>query len=429
MFKVLVIAYYFPPMGLSGVQRVLKFTKYMSGYNWQPTVITSGKTGYYAHDKSLLEEAENANIKIVRTEAFDPSSILAKYGTISMPREFVRKILSKISKFVFIPDNKKSWANKAYLEAKKLLNKEKYDVIFVSVPPFSQFEIAAKLKNEFDLPLIVDYRDLWFGNHFGYYPTPYHKYKHKKLEYAALKAADKIVAVNRKIKEKLLITYQFLHFEDFEIIPHGFDPEDFENVEPIIFKSKKLRILYSGIFYENITPKYLLTAFNELSKERPDITENIELHFVGHFRKENRKLVKKFNLFENVVEHGYLNHNDVLRYLVSVDLLWVMLGNGTNMDTVSAGKLYEYFGTRKPVIATVPDGASKISAEKYGASFITSPDNINEIKEMFIKVFEQYHSNKLPKPSEEVVLDFDRNHLTKKLTNIFQFYLKEDEWM
>jgi glycosyltransferase involved in cell wall biosynthesis len=413
-------------MGLSGVQRVLKFTKYLSNYNWEPTVITAGKTGYYAHDKSLLKEAESANIKIIRTDAFDPNSLLAKYGTISMPREFVRKILSKISKFLFIPDNKISWSNKAYSEAKNLLSKEKYDLIFVSVPPFSQFEIAAKLKKEFNLPLVIDYRDLWFGNHFGYYPTPYHKYKHKKLEYAALKSADKIITVNRRIKEKLLTTYKFLSFEDFDILPHGFDPEDFENVEPIKFETKKLRILYSGIFYENITPKYLFKAFKELSQERPDISENIELHFVGHFRKENKKLVKKLNLFENVVEHGYLNHSDVLRYLVSVDILWVMLGNGTNMDMVSAGKLFEYFGTRKPIIATVPDGASMTAAKNYKASFITKPDDIIAIKDMLVKVFELYHKNKLPTPDEDFILDHDRNYLTKKLANNFQFFLKEE---
>ena len=426
MFKVLVLAYYFPPMGLSGVQRVLKFTKYMSNYNWEPTVITAGKTGYYAHDVSLLKEAENANIKIIRTDAFDVNSILANYGTVSMPREIIRKVLGKISKFLFIPDNKKAWANKAYAEAKKLLTNEQYDLIFVSVPPFSQFQIAAKLKNEFNLPLVADYRDLWFGNHFGFYPTPYHKYKHKKLEYAALKAADKIITVNRRIKEKLLTTYQFLSFEDFDIIPHGYDPADFENVEPITFEKKKLRILYSGIFYENITPKYLLKAFKELSKKRPEITENIELHFIGHFRKENQKLVKKLKLFENVIVHGYLNHDEVMRYLISVDLLWVMLGNGTNMDMVSAGKLLEYFGTRKPIIATVPEGASKTAAEKYGASFITKPDDIDEIMNMLIKVYELHQKKSFPTPDEDYAINHDRNHLTKKLVNNFQFFLKAE---
>jgi len=426
MFKVLVISYYFPPMGLSGVQRVLKFTKYMSNYNWEPTVITAGKTGYYAHDLSLQKEAEKANIKIIRTDANDPNSLLAKYGTISMPREFIRKILSMISKFVFIPDNKISWSKKAYTVAKNVLLEEKFDLIFVSIPPFSQFEIAAKLKNEFNIPLIVDYRDLWFGNHFGFYPTPYHRYKHKKLEYAALKATDKIITVNRRMKEMLLTTYPFLSFEDFDIIPHGFDPEDFVNVKPINFETKKLRILYSGIFYENITPKYLLKAFKELSKERPDITESIELHFVGHFRKENKKLVKKLNLFENVIEHGYLNHNEVIRYLISVDILWVMLGNGTNMDMVSAGKLFEYFGTRKPIIATVPEGASKTAAENYKASFITKPNDINEIKRMLIKVFELYNSGNLPLPAEDFIITLDRDFLTKKLVNNFQFIMRTE---
>jgi len=427
MFKVLVIAYYFPPMGLSGVQRVLKFTKYMKNFGWEPTVITAGKTGYYAHDISLLKEAEKAGIKIIRTEALDPNSLLAKYGTISMPREFVRKLLSKISKFFFIPDNKKSWSKKAYKKAKSLLEKETFDLIFVSIPPFSQFETAAKLKNEYNIPLIVDYRDLWFGNHFGYYPTPYHKYKHKKLEYTALKSADKIIAVNRRIKEYLLTTYQFLSFEDFDIIPHGYDPEDFENVEPMTFKTKKLRILYSGIFYENITPEFMLKAYKKLSEERPDITENIEFHFVGHFRKENRKLVAKLNLTQNVFEHGYLNHKDVIKYLVSFDVLWVMLGNSTNMGVVSAGKLFEYFGTRKPIIATVPEGVSETAAKQYEASYITEPDNIEKLKNLLVTLYNDFHSGKLPTPNEEFVLKHDRKYLTEQLVKDFQFYLKAEE--
>jgi glycosyltransferase involved in cell wall biosynthesis len=246
------------------------------------------------------------------------------------------------------------------------------------------------------------------------------------LEYAALKAVDKIITVNRRIKEKLLTTYQFLSFEDFDIIPHGYDPADFENVEPIVFEKKKLRILYSGIFYENITPKYLFKAFKELSKKRPEITESIELHFIGHFRKENQKLVKKLKLFENVIVHGYLNHDEVMRYLISVDLLWVMLGNGANMDMVSAGKLLEYFGTRKPIIATVPEGASKTAAENYGASFITKPDDIDEIMDMLVRVYELHKKGSLPTPDEDYAINHDRNHLTKKLVTNFQFFLKAE---
>ncbi len=125
MFKVLVIAYYFPPMGLSGVQRTLKFTKYMSRFNWVPTVITTGRTAYFAHDKSLLKEAEEANIRIIRTEAFDPNSLLKKFGTVKAPRESIRRLLNRISQTFFIPDNKISWSKKVFKVADEILSKKK----------------------------------------------------------------------------------------------------------------------------------------------------------------------------------------------------------------------------------------------------------------------------------------------------------------
>jgi hypothetical protein len=425
MFKVLVIAYYYPPMGLSGVQRTLKFTKYMSDYNWKPTVLTTGNTGYYAHDEYLLKEAESADIEIIRTEGRDPNSLLSHYGTIKMPRESIRKILGKISKAIFIPDNKVSWAKHAFDKAKELLSKESFDIIFVSIPPFSSFDMASKLKKEFGIPLVVDYRDLWTGNQFAYYPTPFHKSKHKKLEDAALRNSDRIIVVNRRIKEELLQNFQFLKFEDITIIPHGYDQEDFDNIEPIKERNSKIKITYSGIFYESITPKYFLAAFKQLTEERPDIAANYELHFVGLFRKENYRLVRKLKLESFVHVHGYLNHKESLKKIISSDILWLTLSDTPNMDKVSAGKLFEYFAARKPIIAMVPEGASRTAAKEYNSSFITDPANIEQIKETLIKVHDLYRDNNLPKHNEEFVLGHDRKALTEKLTKEFQFNLKE----
>lgn len=428
MFKVLVIAYYYPPMGLSGVQRTLKFTKYMSEYNWNPTVLTAGKTGYYAHDLSLLKEAEDAGIRIERTDSKDINSLMSKYGTIEMPREFIRKTLSNLSKTIFIPDNKISWASKAYKTAKKLLTEENYDSIFVSIPPFSSFNMAVKLKHEFGIPLTVDYRDMWYNNHFAFYPTPYHRIKNKSLEDRCLREADKIVVVNRRIKERLLTTYPFLKFDDISIIPHGYDPEDFEDVKEIEPDSrrKKLRILYSGIFYENVTPKYFLKAFKKLSIKYPNLAENIELHFVGHLRKENRKLIDRLNLQKFVVNHGYQEHNEVIKKLMNADVLWVTLGQSKNMDTVSAGKLFEYFGTKKPIIACLPEGASKNAAAEYGAAYFAEPENVDSIYKTLLEVQDHFTKGTLLKPNEEFIKGHDRNFLTKQLTQILQFKVKEE---
>ncbi len=426
MFKVLVFSYYYPPMGLSGVQRTLKFTKYMKCFDWDPTVITAGNTAYYAHDTQLLKEITEAEIRVIRTEAFDPNSLLQKYGTVEMPRESFRKKLSQLSKTFFIPDNKLSWSQRAKKVAAELLRKEKFDIIYVTIPPFSTFTIAAELKKEFDIPLFVDYRDLWYGNQFAYYPTPYHSYKHKSLEDNALRAADKIIVVNRRIKEQLLTNYKFLNFDDIIILPHGFDPEDFKKVQPIPKSNDKMILTYSGIFYENITPKYLLKAMKEISEERPDVAANIELHFIGHFRKENHKIISELGLQQFIRIFGYLNHLEALRKVISSDILWVMLSDTPNMDKVSSGKLFEYFGTRKPIIASVPDGATKTAAENYGASFITKPEDVASLKETIYKVHELYKGNNLPKPNDEFVLEHDRKWLTEKLTKEFQFFLKEE---
>ena len=137
MFKVLVIAYYYPPLGLSGVQRTLKFTKYFKDFNWTPTVITTGKIGYFAYDENLLEEAESAGIEIIRTESINPNSLLKRRGIVKMPSTGLMKFLGRISKTFFIPDNKKFWAKKAAKAAKNVLTKKKFDAIFISIPPFS----------------------------------------------------------------------------------------------------------------------------------------------------------------------------------------------------------------------------------------------------------------------------------------------------
>lgn len=426
MFKVLVIAYYFPPMGLSGVQRTLKFAKYMSNYNWEPTVLTCGNTGYFAHDNSLTREVKDAGIEVIRTDASDPNSLLAKYGTINIPSESIRKAFSKMSKAVFIPDNKVFWAKKAYKKASEILKERQFDMLFVTIPPFSAFTTAVKLKKAFYLPLFVDYRDLWIRNQFAYYPTYYHKYKHKQLENASLKSADRVIVTNRIIKERILNDYPFLNHDEVIIIPHGYDKSDFEGLTPIKYEKPKMRLLYSGIFYENITPYYFLHAFKEITKERPDVAENIELQFAGFLRSENRELIRKLKLESYVKDFGYLDHTDALRKMISSNVLWMTIGKVPNADTIPTGKLFEYFGTRKPVMAFVPDGAAKLNAQEYGAAFIAEPDNINQIKDTILRVHELYNIDKLPQPNEDFVERLDREKLTEKLTNLFQFFLKEE---
>lgn len=425
MFKVLVISYYYPPLGLSGVQRTLKFVKYMKCYNWEPVVLTTGNIAYYAHDYKLLEESEAAGIRVERTSANDVNGLLSKMGTMKIPSEFIRKIFNRISQSIFIPDNKISWSRAAYHKAEELLSKEQFSAIFVSGPPFSSFRTGAKLKEKFNIPLFLDYRDLWYGSYFAFYPTPIHKWLNKKNEYRSLKKAERVFVTNRKIKEKLLNNFPFLTFEDVIILSHGYDEEDFQKVKSIPKPNNRMVITYSGIFMEYNTPAYFLKAFKLLSVERPDIAQDIELHFLGFLRKENKKMISKLKLEEFVKDFGYMSHEEAIAKIKSCDVLWLMVGKKKNIDAILPGKLYEYFGSRKPVIGCVPEGAAKIALQEYGASFITEPTNVEEIKKTIMHVYELYKKNELPVSDEEYIQKFRRDFLTEQLTKQMQFHVRD----
>jgi glycosyltransferase involved in cell wall biosynthesis len=424
MHKVLVVAYYFPPMGLSGVQRTLKFVKYLKNYGWEPTVISTSEVGYFAHDQSLQKELDETGVRVIRIGGKEPNSFLARFGTLKLPREFIRKLLNKISQTFFIPDNKISWARNAIKKTIELINGENFDLIFVTGPPFSLFYEFSKFKKHFHIPFFFDYRDIWYESYFAFYPTPLHKILHKKMEYKSLKAADKISVTNRIAKEKLIKTYNFLTHNDIIIISHGFDHEDFEKI-PAQPKSKnRMSIMYSGIFMVYNTPKYFLKAFQELTVERPDIAKNIELHFVGFLRKENINLIKNLNLQEFVFDHGYLNHDESIAKIKSADILWMMVGKRKNIDSILPGKLYEYMGTAKPILACVPEGAAKLALSEYPASFICESDNINQIKETIIKLFDLYKRNEFPGIDEEIIAKYRRDFLTEQLAKQMNNILK-----
>ncbi|MCE1190445.1 MAG: glycosyltransferase [Ignavibacteria bacterium] len=421
MFKVLVIAYYFPPKGLSGVQRTLKFVKYMPKFEWQPTVLTSDDNAYFAYDHSLMNDIDPEQVRVVRVAGNEINSKIPKKGNISFPSEFLRKVFSFFSMFFYLPDNKKGWSKVAIDEARKLLREEHFDLVFVSGPPFSSVMMAAELKKEFGIPVTADYRDLWYGAQFVIYPTPFHKSMVKSMEYRTIKTIDKLFVTNRQIKEKIMEYYPFIEHRDVIIIPHGYDPDDIQKAGTEHRPADKMIITFSGLFYASVTPKYILNAFYSLLRTHPHIAANIQFQFIGIWRKSINKQVKKLKLEAYVTQTGYITHLEAVRKLNSSDILLMTINKARNYDTISAGKIFEYIGTRKPIIGLVYKGAIQNALQEYGASYIADPADENQIKELLIKVYTDYANNRLPKPNEEVVEKYRRDNITETLTKEFQF--------
>ncbi len=422
--KVLVIAYYFPPMGLSGVQRTLKFVKYLRNYDWEPTVLTVTPTAYYALDYSMLRELTENNIRTIRTNSLDPTRLFESGKPVKMPHERLRNFLSGISQAIFIPDNKVGWKREAIRAGRKLLQEEDFNVIFSTAPPYTCHLIGTALSKEFNIPLVVDYRDAWVDNPLHFYITPLHRLMHQKIEKKVLKTSNRIITINRRIKELMIRRYRFLSYNDIAIIPQGYDPEDFhlDKTSKLPY-SDRMRFTYAGTFYRNRTPKYFLRALSEVMKERPDLKDKIESVFIGTFRKENLAMIESLGLSGVVKVFGYLDHKSTVRYLMSSDVLWMTIGNGKGEDQVSTGKLYEYLGSRKPIIGLVPDGIAKTTILESGAGKVLNPDDVPGIKNSILEYYDLWKKDLLPEIPFEFAQNFDRVRLTGELARELSFQL------
>jgi glycosyltransferase involved in cell wall biosynthesis len=413
--RVLIVAYYFPPLGLSGVQRTLKFVKYLPSFGWEPTVLTVEDRGYFAKDEAMLGELDGLPVNIIRTPSLDPLHFFRHKGVVRMPSARTLGIMGKLSQSVFIPDNKVGWKKPAVEAAMKSLAEHPVDAIFATAPPYTDFLIGLELKRRTGLPLIVDYRDAWLENPLHFYPTPLHKALHHRLEQRVLRNADHIISINRPIKERILQGSDFLAHSDVTIISQGYDQADFEGVRRRRAPDGRLRILYAGTFYYNRDPRAFLTALRALADESPAVANVIDVHFVGSRREEDERLVRELDLASTVTLHGYLPHRETIQQLVDADVLLLVIGRGNGEDMMSTGKLYEYLGARKPVLACVPPGAARQVLEKGGAAFFAEPDNSEDIAVQIRRLFELFRNGRLPAPSYEYVSQFDRRALAGRL--------------
>jgi glycosyltransferase involved in cell wall biosynthesis len=411
-------------MGLSGVQRTAKFVKYLPKYGWKPTVLTVSPTGYYAVDETLLGEVEAAGTKIVRASSLDPNRLFKNQGVVKMPSERMRKILQFGGDTVFFPDTKIGWKSKALKFATDLLQREKFDLVYATAPPQTDFLIGEALKKKFKIPLVLDYRDAWLDYPFKYYPTPLHRYIHYRMEKRVLKVADKIIVTIRRVKESILKHYLNLDYHDVVIIPQGYDPADLKlGSNPRQSVRRKMRITHAGTFYADRNPSVMLQALHNLFRDNPQMRGRVELSLIGNVRDEDRILVSKLGLQNEVTFHGYLDHQECARNLVQSDVLWLVLDN----DFQSPGKLYEYIGARKPILGSVKDGYIKQLILDSGAGTCIPLKDLQAHEAALRDIFARFERNQLPQIPEAFSARYNREILTGELARQFESLMDIDK--
>lgn len=411
-------------MGLSGVQRTAKFLKYLSRYGWEATVVTCRPRGYFAYDDSLLREVEEAGVAIRRTASWDPTRLFGKRATVDMPRESVRRGLSALSQWVFIPDNKVGWMRPALGEALNIVGQKPHDLIYSSAPPYASHLAAARLARKTGIPLVLDFRDDWVGNPRHIYPTPWHRARSTRLEGRALQAADRVVVIGDAIRESLATRHpDILTPEKAQVIPQGFDPADFDaepRIPGLTTDPEVFTLLYSGVFYDAQSPEPFLRGLAALAERKPALRKHIRAVFTGLLPAFAKTLAAQLHIEDMIHHTGYLPHEDAVAGLLAADALWMTIGRAAGSDRIWTGKLYEYFGAGKPILGLVPEGVARKALKEYGASTIVEPDAPPDLMADAIeRLYEQWRTGNTPQPDPAWIAGFDRERLAGALAGIF----------
>lgn len=360
MKKVLIITYYWPPSGGAGVQRWLKFAKYLPEYGWQPVVLTvDPRYASYPQLDQSLEAETGKQCLVYRTKSFELYNV---YKLISGKKEVPfggfanaskEGLFQKLSKFLrgnfLLPDPRKGWNKYAYKKAEELIRQFGIDTVVTTSPPHSTQLTGLKLKKTLGIKWIADLRDPWTDIYYysQFNHTPLARRVDLRYERLVVEKADIIVTVSEDVK-RIFASKSTLPVKDkIHVIPNGFDQDDFV-IRPLPREEKKV-ITYTGTISEAYDIDHFLIALKGLGES---LKSTILLRFVGNMPPS---VIEKFRSSGLEIElTGYVDHTKSIEYLMRSDLLLLIIPRVKNNQGILTGKFFEYLASRKPILAIGP---------------------------------------------------------------------------
>jgi len=427
MKKVLIITYYWPPSGGAGVQRWLKFVKYLREFGWEPIVYTAENPEVPYFDNSLINDIP-FGVEVLKIPVLEPSRLYSSltgkknskkihHGFLrdnKQRKSFIEEIAIWIRGNFFIPDARMLWINPSFKYLKKYLIDNKVDVVVSSGPPHSVHLIALKIQKEVNLPWIADFRDPWTGIYY------YNKLKiswltnkiHKKLEHKCLNNADQIITVGETMKRDLsLITNN-----PIEVITNGFDHKDYEDVEKKY--PKNFNLMYTGMFLPDQNPPELWRVLSEIVTSNESFKKAFKMTFVGKIDNSILNDIEANGLNEFVELRDSVPHNSLPIIQQESSVLLLCINRIDNASYILTGKFFEYLASGKNILAICPtqsDVAKIINETNSGISI--DFNNPVQLKSTIELLYTKYLQKDYPIINESI-MKYSRMELTKKLVNI-----------
>ncbi|WP_407847045.1 glycosyl transferase family 1 [Chryseobacterium sp. KCF3-3] len=426
--KILIITYYWPPAGGPGVQRWLKFAKYLPDFGWKPIIYTPENPNYPLLDETLMKDVPE-NIEMVRTKIWEPYQLAEKLnksnkkfkaGQFDVGKNQSWK--SKLSIWVrgnfFIPDARVFWVKPSVTFLEKYLKENKIDTIVTSGPPHSLHLIGLGLKSKMpDLKWIADFRDPW--TEISYYKhlklTKSSDKKHRQLESSVFKNADITLATS------------YTDAENFRkaganavCITNGFDESDSGKKVEGQKSENKFTLSYIGVLEQLRNPENLWKELDELVKENPEFAADFKLKFVGRIDDKILQTIENSSLKNHILNLGYLAHGKAVEEMQNSDILLITNFPNDSSKGIIPGKIFEYLASGKQILSFGPDKAdvAKILEETQAGKHFSYQDT-ETIKMFILEKFELWKNGSLLENTQHIE-QFTRKNLTQQLTEVLK---------
>lgn len=427
MKRVLIITYYWPPSGGAGVQRWLKFVKYLCEFGWEPIVYTAENGEMPVIDLSLEKDIPK-NTTVLKTKIWEPYSVykafIGKKQNEKINSSFLTEskkpgITEKISVWIrgnfFIPDARKFWIKPSVNYLTEYLKKNPVDVIISSGPPHSMHLIALGIKKNFsNVKWVADFRDPW--TNIDFYKelmlSSSSDKKHKQLEKEVLKNADAVLSIGSGMNEEFK---QILgnNPEKFSVITNGYDEDDVFKGE--LEKDEKFSIAHIGTLVKSRNPETLWKVLKLLVETNENFKKDLEIKLVGKVDYFVNERLKHYGLDSYVRKIDYLPHNEVIKEQQKTKVLLLLVNNTPNAKSILTGKIFEYLAANVPILAIGPtDGDLAAILNKTRSGLISDFNDETLLKENILKLY----SNRQFSPDKTEITRFSRRELTKTLSEL-----------
>ena len=435
MKRVLIITYYWPPSGGSGVQRWLKMSKYLPENDWQPVIYTADDAEYPVEDASL-EQDVTPEAEVIRRPIVEPYTFYKKFLGMKKGEKVKAGFINEGAKKTgwkeslsvwlrgnfFIPDARCWWVKPSVRHLSKYLKEHPVDAMISTGPPHSMHLIARALHKKFNIPWVADFRDPWTDIDFykDLKLTRCADRKHHRLEHQVLTEATKVVTVGWDCARGL----ETHGANDVAVITNGYDEnyvETFPETSHLDHKSLPFTLSHIGIIGANRNPEMLWSAVADIVETFPETSPkpSIKIRLIGQVDNSVIESIKRHGI-ENYVEIiPYIPHNQVFEEQHKSDVLLLFVNNTPNAKGILTGKIFEYMASGRPILCIGPeDGDSARILNETQTGITVDFDDKEKMKAVILDMVKKYQENQLVTKHNGAVEQYSRRNLTKKYAEL-----------